>query len=135
MRKAKARKGQNWSADALVAITIFLVVLLSFFYITGRTSQSKKIDSIAEEAASIPEAFSTSPNQTLVFIEGNKVDAKRLEELSRLDYKELKRQLGISNDFCIHFEDEKGNIIFINGTTQTAGIGSGKAGVGNLTCG
>ncbi|MBI2142495.1 hypothetical protein HYU15_03345, partial [Candidatus Woesearchaeota archaeon] len=83
----------------------------------------------------IPEAFSTSPNQTLVFVEGNKVDARKLEELSRLSYEDLKRQLGISNDFCIHFEDEKGNIILINSTSQTAGIGSSKAGVGNLTCG
>lgn len=129
------RKAQSWSTDALVAIGLFMLVLLSFFYITGRTSQSKKIDSIAEEAANIPETFATSPNRTLTFIEGNKVDRKKLEELSTLNYNELKSQLGIKSDFCIHFEDEKGNIIFINASRNITGIGNKKAGIGNYSCG
>ncbi len=127
-------KGQTWSTDALVAVVIFMVVVVSFFYITGRSVDNKKLDDYADDAGRIPELFAGSSNSSLVFIQGNKVDVEKLENLTVLDYEQMKQQLGISSDFCIHFEDEKGNVIFINSTNNITGIGSPKAVIGNYTC-
>ncbi|MBI3034586.1 hypothetical protein HYY72_05500, partial [Candidatus Woesearchaeota archaeon] len=62
------------------------------------------------------------------------IDDEKIQELSNTSYQALKSQLNIRNDFCIHFEDEKGNLIFINQTHNVSGIGSPKAAVGNFSC-
>ncbi|MBI3033678.1 hypothetical protein HYY72_00790, partial [Candidatus Woesearchaeota archaeon] len=109
-------KSQTWSIDAIIAVAIFTVVLLAFFYITSKGSDSKRATQLADEGSRIPEIFEKSDNQTLNFIEGNKIDDEKIQELSNTSYQALKSQLNIRNDFCIHFEDEKGNLIFINQT-------------------
>ncbi|MBI3051063.1 hypothetical protein HYY74_01260 [Candidatus Woesearchaeota archaeon] len=129
------RKGQNWSFDAMLAVGIFLLVIISFFYITSKASQGKKLDFFADEAGRIPDIFNKAQNDTLIFmVDGNKVDRERLENFSGLDYRDVKARLGIRSDFCIHFEDEQGNLIFINETANITGFGSSKAVVSNITC-
>ncbi len=128
------KRGQNWSTDAIIAIVIFMVILLSFFYITGKSLLKKDLDSYGREAAMIPEFFQKSENESLRFIDDNKVDSKKLDQLVAMDYDALKVMLGVSNDFCIHFEDEKGNLVFINITNNVTGLGSPKALISNVSC-
>jgi hypothetical protein len=127
-------KGQNWSFDAIIAVAIFMVVLMSFLYITSNTGNSKNLNAYADEAARIPDLFSRSQNQSLRFIEGNRVDTRKLNEITAMDYDTLRFTLGIQNDFCIHFEDDKGNVIFINESSNITGIGSPKAKISNRSC-
>ena len=128
------RKGQTWSTDAIVAVAIFIVVLMSFLFITGRSNNDKNLDLYADEASKIPELFARSQNDTLKFIDGNKVNIVKLNDLSLSDYDQLKFMLGINHDFCIHFEDDKGNVIFINQTYNITGIGSSRAKISNYSC-
>ncbi len=118
------KKSQTWSTDAIVAVIIFTFVAMSFFYITGKSTEKKGMDEIAQEAKKIPDLFTQSGNSSFSFIENNKINIKKLENISTISYDELKRQIGIINDFCIHFEDENGNIIFINSTNNISGIGN-----------
>ena len=73
------------------------------------------------------------PN-VVTFIVDNNLDKEKLKEFAAKNYDEIKAELGLENDFCIHFEDDKGNVIFINSTNNITGIGSPKAVIGNYTC-
>ncbi|MBI2133717.1 hypothetical protein HYU11_03480 [Candidatus Woesearchaeota archaeon] len=117
-------KAQTWSTDAVIAVVIFMLASLSFFYITGKSTETKKLDALAAEAARIPDLFSQSSNNTLGFIENNRINKEKLDNLTAIDYQQIKSQLGLINDFCIHFEDENGNVIFINLTNNITGIGN-----------
>lgn len=121
--KIKGVKGQTWSTDAIIAVVIFVVVFMAFMYITGRSSESKKIDVFTEDASKIPDLFAQSKNKSFTFVEGNKINKEKLENLTSMTYQQLKSELGIKSDFCIHFEDENGNVVFINQTAGLVGLG------------
>ncbi len=127
-------KAQVWSADIIVAIIMFFLIILGFFYITGLKSQSEQLKAMTSEAEKLHESLTTAGNKSSqAFIEGNKVDSQKLSELANMSYEDLKRQLGIEGgDFCIHFEDEDGNIIYISG--NKVGIGSGKIDISGTPC-
>ena len=127
-------KAQTWSVDVMIAIVIFSVIILGFFYITGLTAQSERLKAMASEAEKVHESLTTTGNKSsLAFIEGGKIDSQKLAEFANMDYEEIKKQLGIEGgDFCIHLEDEEGNIVSISGK---AGIGSGKVEISdNIYC-
>jgi len=46
---------------------------------------------------------------------GDEVDEQALNNLMSKDYNELKKELGITKDFIVYFEDENSNLIEING--------------------
>jgi biopolymer transport protein ExbD len=127
-RGVKMKKAQTWSLDVMIAILIFIVVVISFFYIINSSSQQKDTEKLKEEAESIPERIISSEsedNETAV--EEKIVSDEKLMELvekskTKEGYEELKRELGIEGEVHIHFEDEDGNIIYINDTSP--GIGS-----------
>lgn len=127
-------KAQVWSADVLLAIIIFSIILVGFFYITGLTAQSEKTKAMASQAEKIHESLTTSSNKTsIAFIEGNKIDMKKLEMFANMSYQQIKNYLGVSGgDFCIHLEDESGDIIYISG--NRSGIGSEQVIIGNKPC-
>ena len=39
-------KGQTWSTDAIIAVSLFIGVLIVFFYIAGFLSQGQKFDEL-----------------------------------------------------------------------------------------
>ena len=129
-----ARKAQTWTTDALIAVGIFVVVLIVFFSFTGRTSQTKKVEDLGRVGEQIPLQLSSRQNiSNLTFIEGTKINSGRLATFSNKSYEEIKRELGVSAEFCIHLEDGEGNIVFVN--SSMAGIGSGRASISGYTCG
>ena len=82
----------------LIAVIIVLVILFfaSSFYNRYKTSlEAEKIIDF--------------------FIVGGEVDEQALNSFMSKDYNELKKELGITKDFIVHFEDENENPIEING--------------------
>ena len=79
----------------------------------------------------LSDALSSKSNAT--FIEGQKINKEKLERFANITYDQLKDILGTSYNFCIHFEDEQGNVINISG--GKTGLGSGKVVVGGVACG
>ena len=122
---------QAWSLDIMLAIVIFLGTAFFFFAILNST-QGDKTDELKEDAARVIEDI-VSENSDLGIVDENKINVTKLEELLGRNYSDIKRKLRIKNDFCLYFEDEKGNIIYIN-TTYT-GVGSSIINVSNVTCG
>ena len=65
------------------------------------------------------------------FIEGNKIDADKLDDFADLSYEEIRGIVGVKNDFCIHFEDLDGNLIMVQGKY---GIGSSRKKLNGTEC-
>jgi len=133
-------KGQNWSFDAIISVVIFLVAIIAFFYIISYTNRSDQVRQLSREGELLSKKILVGQNATdIAFIQGNKVLPGKLAEFANLSYLSLKSQLGIKQEFCMHFEDESGNLIYIevpNGTgiIQKAGIGSSRFTISGVNC-
>ena len=100
--------------DVLIAASVFIVGIIIFFYIITYSGDKGITDQLTTESELIPESLisaSEDDAQATTIVIGNKVDEERLHILITKPYHQLKSELGIRSDFCIHFEDEKGNII------------------------
>jgi len=135
-----SKRAQTWSTDTLVAAAIFVLALIIFFYVISLSTEKNIVEELKLEGVKIPLKFVSSSegnNDTLVFIIGNKVDKEKLQQIASMSYYDLKRKLGIKNDFCIYFEDENGNLINISDIVgiPVAGIGSPNVTISGIQCG
>ena len=126
-------KAQTVSTDAFIAIALFIIIMIFFFAVSGDRTSEIKVKDLESESSKLASAVSGVRNQTSSFVVGTKIVTERLEELSKLSYSELKNYLGIEADFCIHFEDEFGNVINITG--NKTGLGSAFIVIGGVNCG
>ena len=128
------KKAQTWSLDVMIAIFIFIVVVIGFFYIIDMSSKPNEAEKLKDEGETIPDILissETGGNQSAVL--EKKVDEEKIKELAEKSknkegYEDLKKELGIEGEFYIHFEDDEGNIIYIYddpiGDDDIVGIGS-----------
>ena len=127
-------KSQVWSLDVMIAVIIFLGTIFFFFMILNNAPGSKT-DELEQEALKVIEEI-TSENFELRVTDGDMINSTRLEDLLG-NYSDIKKELGVKNEFCIYFEDEAGNVIYINltGDKNYTGLGSDTINVSNITCG
>ncbi len=126
------KKAQTWSLDVMIAIFIFIVVIIGFFYIIDMSSKPNEAEKLKDEGETVPDILissGTGENQSAVL--EKKVDEGKIDELIEKSqtpegYENLKKELGIEGEFYIHFEDDDGNIIYIDESDGTVGIGSDK---------
>ena len=126
------KKAQTWSLDVMIAIFIFIVVIIGFFYIIDMSSKPNEAEKLKDEGETVPDILissGTGENQSAVL--EKKVDEIKIDELVEKSqtpegYENLKKELGIEGEFYIHFEDDDGNIIYIDESDGTVGIGSGE---------
>ena len=124
------KKAQTWSLDVIIAIFIFIVVVIGFFYIIDMSSKPNEVEKLKDEGETVPDILissETGENQSTVL--EKRVDEGKIDELveksqTKEGYENLKKELGIEGEFYIHFEDDEGNIIYINESDETVGIGS-----------
>lgn len=130
----KFRNSQAFSMDIMLAVIIFLGTVF-FFYAILNTSQGSKADELQDEASKVLTGI-LSESSDISIIDGNTINATKLEELLG-NYSDIKAKLKIKNDFCIYFEDEDGNIIYVNlsQSKNYTGIGSGTINVSSIPCG
>ena len=127
------KKGQTWSTDAVVAVVIFILAAMVMFYLIGPAAKNRATDKLQAEAKLLPGALSANQNLTIIFIQGTQVDELKLSQILRLSYENVKSLLGIQSDFCIYFEDDKGNLVEIR--PGIVGIGSDLVKVAGRSCG
>lgn len=116
------KKAQTWSTDAIVGVVLFFIAAVLLFYLTGPISENRQAAKLQAEADKLPSTLGAGKNLTGTFIDGAKVDAGKLASALNVSYENLKSLLGLQSEFCIYFEDEKGNIVPLEG--NRAGIGS-----------
>ncbi|MBU1205246.1 MAG: hypothetical protein KKA61_00115 [Nanoarchaeota archaeon] len=121
------KRAQTWSLDVMVAVGIFIVVVILFFYIINQGSKTSKTEELTAEGETVTDIMTSSgPEENISVVVENIVEQGKVEELANKSYDELKQELGIKGDFYIHFEDEDGNIIYIDEEENIVGIGSDK---------
>ncbi|MBS3132875.1 hypothetical protein J4470_01955 [Candidatus Woesearchaeota archaeon] len=133
MVKNMGLKAQTISADAFIAIALFMIVLIFFFSFSSDKTSEIKVKDLQSESSKLASAVSVVRNETSSFVEGTKVKVDSLEGASGMTYSQLKDAFGLEADFCIHFEDSEGNIINVTG--NRTGLGSGYVTVGGVACG
>ena len=122
---------QALSMDVMLAVIIFIGTFF-FFYAIFSATQGSKADELHDEASKVLTGISSEDSGVRI-TDGNQINATRLGELLREQYPDIKSKLRVKNDFCIYFEDENGDIIYIN--PGSTGIGSDKIMVSNIPCG
>ena len=125
------KKGQTLSTDAVVAVVIFFLAAMLMFYLMGPAAKNRRSEKLQVEAQRLPGILSANQNLTIIFIQGTKVDEKKLSETLNLSYENLKALLGIESDFCIYFEDDKGNLVPVG---NKLGIGSPLVNLSGRAC-
>jgi len=131
--RSMTRLAQTMSADALIAVALFMVAIIFFFALSNDDSGSSSIINLESESSKLVSAVAGTRNATTTFVSGSTVDQTKLQKLvDELDYPQLKDELGVTADFCIHFEDEDGNLIEIQ--EGAPALGSGYASVGGRPC-
>ena len=136
----RQKKAQAWSIDLVIGVLIFLLVV-GLFYATLTRNQSQDTTSIRIASETVATKLVNDPETSIV--ENNKVSSKKLKELIKQIKEEpdlVRQEFGIEGDFCIFFEDERGNLfpIFIDeddGVDVYHGIGSDRINVTGISCG
>ncbi|MFH1133032.1 MAG: hypothetical protein V1735_00930 [Nanoarchaeota archaeon] len=119
------RKAQAWSTDIMIAGAIFIVGIIIFLYIIGGASQTRSLEALLKEANVVSDFVVSGVTDECSFVDNNILSSELLARCAQVDYSHLKSKVGVKGDFCIHFEDDKGNLINISGITNRTGIGIG----------
>ena len=123
-------KAQSWSVDIMLAAVIFMSSFFIFYALFSENSNTK-VSNLRDDASTVIKQVSTADN-SLRIINSNEVNVSKIQELKNLSYDELKRRLRIEGDFCIYFEDEKGNIVLINNSYK--GVGTQNINISGTPC-
>jgi len=130
VRKRKMRKAQAWSSDLLIAGAIFLVGIIIFLYVISGVSTTKSIDALLKDANIISDFVVSTVADPCSFVDDNVLKAPMLAQCAAFTYSQLKTRMRADADFCIHFEDDEGNLINISAITGREGIGIGDSRLG-----
>ena len=130
-RRANMKKAQTWSTDAVVGVVLFFLAVILLFYLSGPIAENRQTIKLQADADKLPSIVGTG-NLTGTFIDGANVNTGKLAAVSNISYENLKSLLGIESEFCIYFEDEKGNIVPVQGDRM--GIGSSLVNLSGTGC-
>jgi len=129
MKKLMKKRGQSWSFDIALAVVIFILTTITFFAFSN-SDNTRKLGAVQSEAHYILE-HAKAENSPLQIVDNQEVDEMKLQQFASTNYEELKKEAGVTNDFCIYFEDEEGNVVPIEGSN---GIGSSSINVSGTPC-
>ncbi len=119
--------------DAVIATAVFIIALIFFLAVTFDETEQRRIDNLNQDLRVLVESIDTSRNVTGDrLVTGARLNKETLDFISTLSYEQLKNLFGITSDFCIHLEDENGNLVNISG--RKTGLGSGLVRVGGVAC-
>jgi len=128
----KIKKSQIWSFDAIIGVIIFVGAFFTFYFLL-KPQLDKPIDNLSKEAELIAEQL-LSESSPLYVIKDGKIDEIRLQELLDEEFSSLKSKIRVKGDFCIHMEDQDGNIIYIGKNKDVTGIGSSEITISGVEC-
>ena len=115
------KKTQTLSFDVLVAVGVFISAVIVILYLVSQPSGTRRtLQELTDEGETISSQLISSGSDSggAVIVVKNKLQKDALADLAKLPYNELKSVLGIKADFCIHFEDEDGNLIDIENNSS-----------------
>jgi len=113
------RKGQLWSTDVLIGVTIFVGVIALFY--ASLTLTSKSDFPMLKNDAKMATIRLFEPDSAITVMDAdNELNMTRLSELAAMDYDTLRDRLGIRGEYCIYLEDRFGRLVPVR---NQSGIG------------
>ncbi len=97
----KIKKSNKKKGNEAKFIIVILLVFLTIFFISSAYNNYK--------------AKSEINNIVHSLVNGEEIDEQSLEIIMNKDYKELRKETGMDQEFLIYFEDEQGKPLKING--------------------
>lgn len=117
------KKTQTLSFDVLVAVGVFIAAVVVILYLVSQPKGTRAtLEELTEEGETISsQLISTGaePSSEMAIVVKNRLQKEMLAQLAADaalpgGYEKLKSELGVTGDFCIHFEDEDGNLVDID---------------------
>lgn len=139
------RKAQTWSFDLLIAVVLFIIIVSIFYAFLSHNKNEDNTVELQSGAKTIGYFFNCDVSDyDRCFVERGKIDQQKLDDLMSFinpnpasAYNTMKKELGISGDFCIYFRDSNGYLVPIewNGDSYS-GIGESNFMLNeNIACG
>ena len=122
-------KAQSWSIDIIIGVLVFIGAFFVVYALLNSNPETKT-NNLKDDASLVVKKVTSEGY--LKIVDGNEINESKLNDLKNLTYDELKRILAIEGDFCIYFEDDKGNIVLINNSYK--GIGAPNINLSNTPC-
>lgn len=124
------RNGQVWSIDVIMGVTIFLVVIGIVYYNIQSSERDERPARLAENAETV--LTQLEQDSTVQVIVGqNELNRSKLEDLTMMNYDQLKQRFGIQGDFCLYLKNERGKVVPID---NQMGIGNPAINVSGVPC-
>ncbi|MBI4181581.1 MAG: hypothetical protein HY520_01280 [Candidatus Aenigmarchaeota archaeon] len=136
--RGQARRGQIWSFDFAVSLTIFLtvLVLVLFFWIYANVQSFDElaqdelqdhaiaVSDILVRSAGVPSGWTNASVEVIGLASQDKVlDPRKVRELALMDYNQTRRLLGIGRyDFQLEIWYPNGTLALAQGLNASAGL-------------
>jgi hypothetical protein len=122
------RKAQTWSVDLVLGVVIFLLVVVIIYSLIA--SRPENESQLRDDADKIYLELNSNENSEEIpqIVDGSTLSEDELIKLYNESYAELKKKLGIDNDFCIVVVTDNSILIDVpvNSTYDKRSIGTGK---------
>jgi len=109
-----SRKAQIFSTDVVIATILLILAFTTVIYLVSRSGETASSKELIKDNRMISEVL-TKQESTIGFLFNNKIDETKLEEFATKDYEDIKQAMGLESEFCMHFEDEDGNLFVVEG--------------------
>ena len=134
MNLKKRKKSQAWSFDVMIAVIVFLGVFF-IFYSLLKSPAEDTVDAL-KNCAELIAGELPSESSAINIIEGGEINETKLQDLVDEAYLTLKQKVRAGCDFCIHLEDQMGNVIYVRSTIDenVTGIGTPNVKLTDIPC-
>ena len=102
------KSAQTWSFDLIIAVVLFIVIV-AFFYSFLSTDRNKDVTvdlQLGAESIASNLDCDISGDSDVCIIDDGSIDQNRLDDLMTYNYDALKKELGVSGDFCFYLRDK-----------------------------
>ena len=104
------RKAQTYSMDLIIGSVIFMLLVIVFLALL-LVNRAQETDLRAQADLIFAGLDRDGLPDGIKIFEGNQLNPTNIETLFSSDYEEVKRELGLIDDFCIVFVDSSGGLI------------------------
>jgi len=120
------KKGQIIAADAYIAIGIFLFAVIFFYSLIALRTADTDINKEADKVIANIMAHESFKDMH--------ISPAEEQNLGSMNCSELKKLFESQKDICIYFEDNDGNIVYLDNNTKY-GIGCPGINISGVPCG
>jgi len=125
MTKKKRGKRNNWlNFNTAIVFLLMLSVFSVFRAVNSPVDLTKEAELVLDMV--------TNGNNAINLLESNELLEEKVIKLNSMEYGEVKNLIGVTEDFCIFFEDISGNLVKIDNIKS--GIGSDKIYINGYPC-